>query len=784
MSDPQTIGRYEIRGLVGHGGMGVVYRAWDPVIGREVALKRLDLKDFSEAQAKEIRERFRREAMAAGRLNHPNIITVFDVGEQDGEAFIAMEYVKGSSLDKELSEVAHPPLGRVVEVIIAIAEALDHAHGQGIIHRDIKPGNILLPESGGVKVTDFGIARIEDLRMTQEGAMLGSPSYMSPEQILGKEIDRRSDVFSLGVILYIMLTGEKPFPGDSLATLSYRIVQEDPKPPSQLVPGLDPAIDDVTSRALAKDPAFRYQRACEFAEALNSVIGKINDTQTLIAEKGAGGGDSTFPTVTVVPIDEGWKLGEKLKRWAPRVAAVLIIAVLAVVAWQYSREYFRQAGSATGIIPSTPAVAAGRQNTYKPLGIVPRPYILWRDAIAARADGKQKKALKMLTELTMLSPEDAEAHLELGKVQQRLGDVRKALQSYRRALNLDPSLCNNPALVADLVAILGTNRGHDASGIIAEFIGDPAEKALVEAAAGSNAARSRDASKTLVRIWRLRLEKNSNDLDTRLNVARTLYRLKEFSDALKEYGIAIKIRPEVRSDAEIILNVIELLDSRHHKEAEKLLIQFGPPALDALRKVGSDRSAKMQRHARDVFKSILEEQRSAETQNAQAPLELAFLYEESGDLEASMRALSEAVDRDPSLGADSKVIALLMKALERKDPAAAKKILVSKIGKAAVPALENALSSDNHYLRLNAVAVLKDLNEGDRIDMADIWARDLTDEKTNCREKKEAAENLATMGTKKAVKIIREALDDAKVRRCGLAKFKNYLKQAEKNIRK
>jgi len=741
----------------------VVHRAWDPVIGREVALKCLELADFSDAQADEIRERFRREAMAAGRLNHPNIITVFDVGEQDGEAFIAMEYVKGGSLDVLLSQKTLPSFRQVEEIISAIAHALDHAHEMGIIHRDIKPGNILMPEDGGVKVTDFGIARIEDSRITREGAMLGSPSYMSPEQVLGKEIDRRSDVFSLGVILYIMLTGEKPFPGDSLATLSYKIVQEDPKPPSRIRSDLDPAIDEVASR-------------------FKAVVDGIDDVGAVTAVQQTIGEETVFPTLTVLPIALKERL-EPFKRWVWGVTAVVLLVALIIVGFYYLPVNVLKKYLGVGGIGAT-AVATPGQLSYKPLGIVPRPYLLWRDAIEARDDGDLKKARPLLRELTLLNPDDAEAHLELGKLQHKLDDIRRALQSYRRALNLDSGLRSDPALISNLVSVLGTKRGQDASGILAEFVGDSAKNALVEAAAGTDAARSRDALRTLVKMWRLKLEKNPGDADTRLAVARALYRLKEFGEVLEEYGAVIKTRPEARGDAEIILNVIEMLDTRYRNQASKLLVEsIGPSALEALRKVGQDRGAKMYGRARKALRSILEGQRSTDKQNAQAPLELAFMYEGDGDISASMAAISDALDRNPSLGTDKKVMALFMKAFEKNNREKAREILVSKIGKAAVPALKTALSSDNYNVRWNAVAALKDLNEGASFDMADILARDLTDAETSCRQKRDAAEKLANMGTEKSANIIRKALNNSGVRRCGLKTFKEYLKKAGENIR-
>ena len=779
MGEPSSIGRYEIRGLIGRGGMGVVYLGWDPVIGREVAVKCLDLKEFSDVQAKEIRERFRREAIAAGRLNHPYITTVFDVGEQEGEAFIAMELVKGSSLDIVLSKGTLLKLNDVARIISDISDALDHAHDQGIVHRDIKPGNILLPDTGGVKITDFGIARIEDSKMTREGAMLGSPSYMSPEQVLGKQVDRRSDVFSLGVILYIMLTGEKPFPGDSLATLSYKIVQEEPVPPSEKVGGLDSSVDDIISRALAKDPDLRFQRAGELAAAMKTTadrLGEFRGAETLVTNNSTA--ESTLPTVTVLPIDEDGKLSRLFKKVVTRIALVVFILAVFVGIVYVAREKISERWGKEDL---SGAVATVSQpvDDYRPFTIVPRVYVLWRDAQAALSQGDKKQARHLLTELTLLAPEDAEAHLALGRLLNEEGDSRDALKSYRRALQLDPALRGDAEMINTLVSMLGTGRNNDASGILAELIGAPAEKSLLEAAAGENAAKSREALKTVVRIWQLKLEKDPGDVETRLDVARALYRLKRFPEAVEQYSAAIKKRPESASDAEIILNATELLDTRHHRVAATLLVEsIGPPALETLRRVGRDRSQKMRKNAKVVLKAILEAQKDAEPENFAAPMELAFIYDEEGNIDAAVSYVGIALDRNGSLDKDPKVMTLLIKALERNDADEAKELIVSKMGKMAVKPLIPAMAGDNRDLRWNAAEILEKLGEGNRIDNIALWAKDLVDPETRCGEKKEAAKNIAAAKNEKAVNILEKALNDRNVRRCGLNTFKKYLEDA------
>jgi len=776
MGENPKIGRYEIRSMIGRGGMGVVYRAWDPVIGREVALKCLDLKDVSEPQAREIRERFRREAIAAGRLNHPNITMVFDVGEQEGEAFIAMEYIKGESLDTVLSGGWPLSLKKVVEIVEGIAAALDHAHSMGIVHRDIKPGNILIQESGGVKVTDFGIARIENLRMTQSGAMLGSPSYMSPEQILGKEIDRRSDVFSLGVILYIMLTGRKPFPGDSLATLSYRIVQEEPKPPSELVRGLDPGVDKIVRKALAKDPGMRYQQAGELAAALKETVGDADHFPLSPSGEAAENGESTLPTLTVVPLGLKGKIGPVYRRVSPFLAAILMIVAVALGAWKLAWPELRGIMASTGA-PVVVEEVVVPEREYEPVGIVPGPYILWRDARKEMEKGNLENARKKLVELILLAPEDARAHLELGKIRRKSGDnTRTALQSYRRALSLDPSLRNDSDLVGDLISLLGTEYGEEASDILADMVGRPAEAPLVAAAAAGDDEKGRDALKTLVKLWRNRLKKYPKDVDTRLKVARGLYRLKEYEGALKQYRIALDARPEARKDPEIILNAVDLLGSRHHEEAYNLLVEsIGPPALNALKKVGGNGKSQVQTRAREAVKGILARQAENEPDNPEAPLEMAYILEEEGEILSATGYLSIAVERKPSLAANPRVIGLLIKSLGSEKAGDAIRILVEHAADAAIGPLTEALASGNSDMRWNAARALTRLGQKDRVDEFQLWTKDLFDENTGCARKITAAGKLAEINPDKARGVIERVLGLRQVRRCGPGYFKKYL---------
>lgn len=272
---PTKLGRYEILEELGKGAMGVVYLAHDPLIGRSVALKTFRVGFLADDEEMEqFRVRFIREAQSAGMLNHPGIVTIHDVVEKsdEGLTFIAMEYVEGTDLKKLLRDRARLDLRTTVDIIGQLADALDYAHSKGVVHRDVKPANVILTNQGEVKITDFGIARVNASNLTLDGQMLGTPNYMAPEQIQGKEVDHRADLFSLGVVLYEALTGYKPFQGDNLTMVSHRIVHDHYTPYQDLVRGLPPGVDEVLARALAKEPAERYQTGGELAADLRLLI--------------------------------------------------------------------------------------------------------------------------------------------------------------------------------------------------------------------------------------------------------------------------------------------------------------------------------------------------------------------------------------------------------------------------------------------------------------------------------------------------------------------------------
>jgi serine/threonine protein kinase len=269
-SDVGRFGRYEVLDKIGEGTMGVVYRASDPAIHRIVAIKSISLAGQPTEAQSEYRERFMREAEAAGRLSHAGMVTIFDVGEEPEThaPYIVMEYVSGKSL-----EHAGELTSRAAAVLVReLAEALDCAHTQGVIHRDLKPSNILLTEDGHAKIADFGVAKLNLSDLTAHGQILGTPAFMSPEQLKGDPIDGRSDLFSLGVILYTLLTGHRPFQGNSVVTVSFKVVHHEPVSVEALNLNLPPGLNEIVCRAMAKDPAERYQRGAEMARDLQNIL--------------------------------------------------------------------------------------------------------------------------------------------------------------------------------------------------------------------------------------------------------------------------------------------------------------------------------------------------------------------------------------------------------------------------------------------------------------------------------------------------------------------------------
>jgi serine/threonine protein kinase len=312
MDKPKKIGRYEILEELGRGAMGTVYRAKDPAMDRVVAIKTIISLFLASEQGSDFRERFYREARAAGALAHPGIVPVFDVGEHEGVPFLVMEFISGKTLASAVGKGERMTLDRVCEIGQKIAEALGYAHQHGVVHRDIKPANILLTskEAYGIerpKITDFGVAKLAAGHTTLTGQILGTPAFMPPEQFTGAPIDGRADIFSLGVVLYLLATGEKPFPGESMTAVSYKVMHTEPVPPRKLNPSISLKLEGIILKCLAKNPDERYQTGEDLARDL----GQLRTGSTSI------GLNTPAPQVAAPGVDPNATLYETLLPAAP-----------------------------------------------------------------------------------------------------------------------------------------------------------------------------------------------------------------------------------------------------------------------------------------------------------------------------------------------------------------------------------------------------------------------------------------------------------------------------------
>jgi len=273
-----TLGRYEILGQIGHGAMGIVYKGRDPKLNRLTAIKTIRFNDeFDEDQVETIRQQFYREAEVVAKLSHPNIVTIFDMGEDLDLSYLAMEYLEGEGLEKYIKEGNLLPVRQCIDVIKQVCDALEYAHSHGIVHRDIKPANIMLLKNGLVKVTDFGIARLTASSRTRTGIIKGTPYYMSPEQAKGMKVGGPSDIFSLGVVFYQLLTGRLPFTGENMAAIMYQITTQDHTPPTAYNPKISKATITILNRALEKDLNKRYQTAKQMGNQLGLLIQKMDE---------------------------------------------------------------------------------------------------------------------------------------------------------------------------------------------------------------------------------------------------------------------------------------------------------------------------------------------------------------------------------------------------------------------------------------------------------------------------------------------------------------------------
>jgi serine/threonine protein kinase len=335
-----ALSRYQIQEELGRGAMGAVYKAFDPVIARTVALKTI-LIDNNAPDRTQMIERLKQEAKAAGGLDHPNIITIYDVGEENGAIYLSMQFVKGTTLAELLANVGVPSLPTLLSWADQISAAVGFAHARGVVHRDLKPANLMVTEEGAIKVLDFGIAKIENTCLTQTGLVVGTPGYMAPEQITGKKVDHRADVFSLGAVFYELLTRERPFAGD-IATVLYKIVNEDPVAPSLINPAIPGGIDAVIRKALAKDPKDRFQTCEEMRQAFleQSVRPSLTPAVIVPAEKVVANRPPTPASARRAPQPEATP-----PRIWPRLILISALLLIAAAGWAL---YIR---SQTGAFP-------------------------------------------------------------------------------------------------------------------------------------------------------------------------------------------------------------------------------------------------------------------------------------------------------------------------------------------------------------------------------------------------------------------------------------------------
>ena len=295
MTEPWLLGRYEIVAELGKGAMGVVYRANDPMLNRMVAIKTINTEEAGHEGMAEYEARFYTEAKAAGGLNHPNIIIIYDIGKSGHLVYMAMEYIEGRELRELLAQGQPLAVVQAVDVAAQVAEGLAYAHQHQVVHRDIKPANIMITPEGRAKIADFGIARMRSSETrTQTGVIMGSPKYISPEQVVGKRADHRSDIFSLGIILYECLTGATPFNGEGLSALMYQITNHDPAPPSSANPQVPVMLDYIIAKVLAKSPEARYQSAADFANDLRECKSQL--------ETGQAGAAPVLATTRPIPL--------------------------------------------------------------------------------------------------------------------------------------------------------------------------------------------------------------------------------------------------------------------------------------------------------------------------------------------------------------------------------------------------------------------------------------------------------------------------------------------------
>lgn len=380
----KKIGKYVIESEIGRGAMGRVYKGLDQVIHRHVAIKTLSQRG-TDSEGNEFAERFRQEAQAAGRLNHPGIVSVYEYGEDGDLAYIAMELVEGQTLTELIKQQIHFNFEEASNLMVKVLEALQYAHSKGVVHRDVKPSNIMCADSGDVKIADFGIARIESSKLTQVGTVIGTPGYMSPEQLMGQQVDNRSDIFSCGILLYELLTGESAFSATNTTSTMYKVVHTELPPASKICPTVPESFDLVLARALAKNPEDRFESAQAFAQAIKAIIQGDNKTvvsgspEESVSDKTVIRPPRTPPgaarrSTSKLPHGESPASHYSRNRWLYLLGAgmlVLVAVVIFALAWLPRSLYDAEEKSVATDSASPPAATEASQQPVIPPVVEP-----------------------------------------------------------------------------------------------------------------------------------------------------------------------------------------------------------------------------------------------------------------------------------------------------------------------------------------------------------------------------------------------------------------------------
>jgi len=466
------LGKYEVRREVGRGGMGVVYEGYDPMIHRRVALKTLVSELFAGPEAETYLTRLQREAQAAGRLNHPNIVAVYDFGEEQTTdasgsgtrtAYIAMEFVEGRELKSYLNADERFTLPVIARIMRQLLDALEYSHQHGVVHRDIKPANVILLPDGSVKVADFGIARIESSTLTQAGTIMGSPSYMSPEQFLGQTVDSRSDLYSAGVVLYELLTGEVPFSG-SFSNIMHRVLNDQPSPPSVLNVHVPKSVDALMARALAKRPADRFQTATEFQQAIICELAGNAGAAGEAVRSAATASPAGAPAVTSARgLGSRTTLTGAIQR-SPKVAMIVAAAVLFLAAglmFSLLRSHPSSGEAGSAVAAGATAAPGGRpvssetpSASAQGPAAAPGAGTVASSGVSPELEQSQpvtKSGTAIITAIGLADPKDPRNAQAPAPIEHQVwGDARRQLVEKAVALYIDPRSINaNYALLRD-----------------------------------------------------------------------------------------------------------------------------------------------------------------------------------------------------------------------------------------------------------------------------------------------------------------------------------------------